>query len=214
MELIPKQTDESYRLKMFPKNLPGHEGYSAVSIEGDLKSLFAHHPLGPGLMRWPENTASVEMNHDLVYRDDTTQAERYTFLLVQMGYRLKKIVEQRKAYVARYDGRELPDPETVMAPNPVGWGPFTARTLIDTLTRVSDSEMRANGPVFIDETGLPDKPGPGQDNKDIAITMEMPNFTTQDFETLRPWFKRTFGITFVDEIRQMEVIVVNKIKEN
>lgn len=90
MELIPKQTDESYRLKMFPKNLPGHEGYSAVSIEGDLKSQFISQPLGPGRMRWPENTVSVEMNHDLIYRDDTTQVERNTFLLEQMGYQLKK----------------------------------------------------------------------------------------------------------------------------
>ena len=154
------------------------------------------------------------MNHDFVYRDDATEAERYTFMLEQMGYELKRITEERRVFVATYDGRKLPDPETVSAPNPFGWGPFTAKNLIDALTRVHNTDMLATGPVFIDETGLPDKPGPGQEHKDIAITMEMPNFTTQDFEKLRPWFRDTFGITFVQEIRPMEVIVVTKTKEN
>ena len=214
MELIPKRTGESYKFKMFPKNLPGHEGYSVVAIVGDLKSQFRHHPLGPGLMRWPETTASVGMNHDFVYRDDTTEAERYTFMLEQMGYELRQITEQRKVFVAAYDGRELPDPGKVSAPKPGGWGWFTAGSLIDTLTRVNNPDMQAAGPVFMDETGLPVEPGPGQDHKDIAITTEMPDVTTQSFETLRPWFKDTFGITFVEETRPMEVIVVAKTKKN
>ena len=212
MELMPKQTDESYKLTMLPKNLPGHEGYSAVSIEGDLKGQFRGHPLGPGVMRWPEATASVEMSHDLVYRDDATRAERYTFILEQMGYELKKVTQERKVFVATYDGRELPDPEKVSAPNAAGWGAFTARTLIDTLTRVNDPDLQAAGPVFIDQTGLPDRPAPGQEYKDIAITMEMPNFTTQSFETLRPWFEETFGITFVEQTRPMEILVVTRAK--
>ena len=210
MELIPKQTDENYKFTMLPKNLPGHDGYSAVAIVGDLKSQFRSHPLGPGAMRWPKATASIEMNHDFVYRDDTTQAERYAFILEQMGYELKKVTEERKVFIATYDGRELPDPEKVSAPNPAGWGAFTARTLIDTLTRVNDPDLQASGPVFIDQTGLPAQPAPGQDYKDTAITMEMPSFTTQSFETLRPWFKDTFGISFVEETRLMEILVVTK----
>ena len=49
MELFEKGTDESYKLIMFPKNLPGHEGYSAMSIESDLKNrLLAARRWGPG----------------------------------------------------------------------------------------------------------------------------------------------------------------------
>jgi len=212
MELIPKQTGESYKFKMFPKNLPGHDGYSLVAIVGDLKSQFRSHPLGPGVMRWPEATASVEMNHDFVYRDDTTQAERYTFMLEQMGYELKKVTENRRVFVATYDGRELPDPDKVSAPKPGGWGWFTAGSLIDSLTRVNNPDMQAAGTVFIDRTGLPVKPASGQDHKDIAITTEWPDVTTQSFETLRPWFRDTFGITFAEETRPMEILVVTKAK--
>ena len=210
MELIPKRTNENYKFTMFPKNLPGHEGYSAVSIVGDLKSRFRSHPLGPGVMRWPDATSSVEMNHDFVYRDNATEAEKCAFILEQMGYELKKVTGERKVFVATYDGRELPAPEKVSAPNPAGWGWFTAGSLIDSLTRVHDPDLQAAGPVFIDQTGLPAQPAPGQERKYIAITMEMPSFTTQSFETLRPWFKDTFGISFVEETRPMEILVVTK----
>jgi len=210
MELMPKGTDESYALKMMPKNLPGCAGYSAVSIEGDLKSRFLSHPLGPGVMRWPDETPSVEMNHDLVYRDGVSSEQKYTFILKQMGYEIEKITEQRKVYIATYDGRKLPNPRDVSAPNPAGWAWFTARSLIDSLTRTSNQDHKADGPVFIDETNLPAQPAPGQSYKDIAITMEMPSFTTQSFEELRPWFKDTFGISFVEETRPMEILVVRK----
>jgi len=210
MELMPKGTDESYALKMMPKNLPGCTGYSAVSIEGDLKSRFLSHPFGPGVMRWPDETPSVEMNHDLVYRDGVSSEQKYTFILKQMGYEIEKITEQRKVYIATYDGRKLPNPRDVSAPNPAGWAWFTARSLIDSLTRTSNQDHKADGPVFIDETNLSAQPAPGQSYKDIAITMEMPSFTTQSFEELRPWFKDTFGISFVEETRPMEILVVRK----
>jgi len=211
MELIPKETDENYKFIMFPKNLPGHEGYSATVVIGDLKSQFRSHPLGPGLMRWPDETPTVEMNHDFVYKDDISTKERYTFMLEQMGYEIEKVTQERQVFIATYDGRELPDPCDVSVPDPVGWGWFTAGTLIDTLTRVNNPDQKAAGPVFIDETNLPDRPGPGQSHKNIAIAMEMPNFKTQTFETLRPWFEETFGITFAEETRPMEILVIRKI---
>jgi len=208
MELIPKETDESYALTMFPKNLPGHEGYSAVSLEADLKASCSH-VLGPGVTRWSEGTPSTELKHDLVYRDDTLQHERYTFILKQLGYTIDKVTENRTVYVATYDGRDLPDPETVSAPNPVGWGYHTAGFLINMLTRAHNRDALAKGPVFIDETGLPSKPAPGQTYEDIAVSMEMPS-TDLDFETLRPWFKDNFGITFSQEVRSLEVLVIKR----
>jgi len=207
-ELTPKETDESYALTMFPKNLPGHAGYSAISLEGDLKK-HCSHILGPGVTRWPDDTPSMQLSHDLVYRDDVLQRERYMFVLGQLGYSIEKVTENRTAYVATYDGRALPDPETVSAPNPAGWGYHTARFLINMLTRANNPGPLANGPVFIDETGLPSKPGPGQTHEDIAISMEMPS-TDLDFETLRPWFRDNFGITFTQETRPMELFVIKK----
>jgi hypothetical protein len=209
MELIPKDTGETYALTMFPKNLPGHEGYSAASLEGDLKEQFRYQILGAGVTRWPDDTPSTELCHDLVYRDDVSQPEQYRFILQELEYRIERVIENRDVFVASYDGRALPDPEIVSTPNPVGGGYYTAGILIDLLTRARNCDFLAQGPVFVDETGLPSKPGPQQTFEDIAICMEMPN-TDQSFEALRPWFKENFGITFTQETRALEVFVIKK----
>ncbi|MCP4450582.1 MAG: redoxin domain-containing protein [Planctomycetes bacterium] len=209
MELWPKGTDEAFAFTMFPKELPGYDGFRAISKEGDLKERFRGHPFGPGVMRWPDDTPSITLNHDLVYRDNVSQKEEYTFILEQLGYTIEKVTEDRTVFVATYDGRPLPDPETVSAPRPGGWGYFTANRLINTLTRAHDPNCQAKAPVFIDETNLPFKPGPGQTYQDMAISMEMPGIN-QDFEALRPWFADTFGITFTQEIRPMEILVIRK----
>jgi hypothetical protein len=211
VELMPKKTDESYPMIMFPKNLPGYEGYSATAWVGDLKERFLVQPLGVGITRWPEETPSVTLNHDLVYRDDASMKEKYRFALQEMGYKIESIIEERTVFVAKYDGRDLPDPETVSAPEASGWGYVTARQLLDTLTRVRNWDYTASGPLFIDETGLPFEPGEGQTYQDIAISMEYPN-SELDLETLRPWFADTFGITFTQETRPMEILVIRKQK--
>ena len=116
---------------------------------------------------------------------------------------------RRTVFVAIYDGRDLPDPETVSAPEASGWGYVTARQLLDNLTRVRNWDYTASGPLFIDETGLPSEPGEGQTYQDIAISMEYPN-SKLDLETLRPWYKDTFGITFTQETRPVEVFVIQR----
>ncbi|NQV33434.1 MAG: redoxin domain-containing protein [Phycisphaeraceae bacterium] len=209
VELIPKKTDESYPMIMFPKNLPGYEGYSATAWVGDLKERFLIQPLGVGITRWPEETPSITLNHDLVYRDDASMKEKYRFALQEVGYKIESVIEERTVFVAKYDGRDLPDPETVSAPGASGWGYVTARQLLESLTRVRNWDYTASGPLFIDETGLPFEPGEGQTYQDIAISMEYPN-SELDLETLRPWYKDTFGITFTQEIRPMEILVIRK----
>lgn len=209
MELIPKETDESYAMIQFPKNLPGHAGYSAMSLQGDLKEQFRYQPLCPRVARWPVDTPSLALNHDLVYQDDVTQQERWTFILNELGYHIDTVVEEREVYVATYDGRDLPDPETVSAPKPAGGGYSTVDLLLSMLTRAHNRGFLAQGPIFIDETGLPSKLGPNQTLKDIALSMEMPDMD-QDLETLRPWFEGNFGITFTKETRSLEVFVIKK----
>ncbi len=113
MELIPKETDESFAMIQFPKNLPGHRGYRAMSLQGDLKEQYRYQPLLPRVTRWPAGTPSLALNHDLVYQDDVTQPEKWTFILNGLGYHIETVVEEREVYVATYDGRDLPDPETV-----------------------------------------------------------------------------------------------------
>ena len=214
MELFEKGTDESYKLIMFPKNLPGHEGYSVKSIESDLKTGYGCQTLGAGLLRWPDDVPTVQMNHDLVYRDDVKAENHYPFLLDQMGYRLETQTVPRQVFVAHYDGRQLPDPESVSAPNPVGWGYTSLKGLLDMITIHLDgktSDRRGYGPLFIDETGLPSGTETLDEIKKNAITMEMPQARTlEDFESLRPWYKENFGITFTEETRPVEIYVVRK----
>ena len=209
MELFEKNTDEKYAFKMMPKNLPGHDGYSARAIEGDLKGKLIGHPLGPGLMRWPEDVASIEMNHDLVLKDDIPYKEQWEFVLKHMGYELETKKEDRKVIVAKYDGRELPDPDKVSVQNPIGAGYFTAEQTLNYMTRALDNEITARGPLFIDETNLPAKADTPQGYKEIAISMELPNVDSfEDFENLKPWFNDNFGITFEEETRPIEILVV------
>jgi hypothetical protein len=154
------------------------------------------------------------MNHDLVYRDDMKAKDHYLFLLDQMGYRLETQTVDRQVFVAKYDGRQLPDPETVSAPNPVGWGYTNLKGLLDMMTIHLDSktpETLGDGPLFIDETGLPSGTETLEEIKKNAITMEMPQARTlEDFESLRPWYEENFGITFTEEARKVEVYVVQK----
>ena len=213
IDLFAKGTDEKYALTMFPRNLPGHDGWSARSIEGDLKDQFRSHPLGPGLMRWPEDVPTVKMNHDLVYNDDVSRDEQCRFILARMGYRLEKQTENRKVIVAEYNGRPLPDPNTLSAPDRVGVGWFSARNLIDYMTRAMDRDLTATSPLFVDETNLPSKTDSLQGYKDSAITVELPRVANMEhFEKVRPWFKENFGITFMEETRAIEMFIITKSK--
>jgi hypothetical protein len=199
-------------VRIFPKDLPGHEGYEANAVEGYLKDHFRSHPLGPGLIRWPEDVSVMKMNHDLVYRDDISRREQYIFVLEQMGYTLEKKTEDRNVYIAKYDGRKLPDPDKVEAPDVLasgGW--FPVKSILDSMTRGLDREITAAGPLFIDETGLPTEWNSPEGYKDNAISRELPRVESmEDFLKLRPWFKDTFGITFTKETRPIEILVVRK----
>ena len=211
MEFIPKKTDEAYRLNRSTENLPGFEGYSATVWVGDLKKTSMPQFLGVGITRWPDETPSMALNHNLVYRDDVSMKEKFSFILQEMGYIIETTVEERTVFVAKYDGRDLPDPETVSAPGVSGWGYHTAKNLLDSMTRVRNWDFMAAGPLFIDETGLPSERGPGQTYKDIALSIEYPDCKL-DFETLQPWFEETFGITFTQETRSVEVFIIRKKK--
>jgi len=204
MEILPKDTDETYALTMFPKDLPGHEGYSAVSLEGSIKTRYR-----PLLVRWPADAPDMPLNHDLVYRNDVSSDEQFAFILKTFGYRIEKVTERRTVYVATYDGKTLPDPNAVTAPNAGGWGYFTARQLIDSLTRTINPNNEPNAPIFVDETGLPSEPGPARTFRDIAISMEMPGHKT-DLEALQTWFAETFGIHFTEQTRPVEIQVIRR----
>lgn len=204
MEILPKDTHETYTLTMFPKDLPGHEGYSAMSLEGDIKTRYR-----PLLVRWPADTPDMQLNHDLVYRNDVSSDDQFAFILKTFGYCIETVTEQRTVYVATYDGKTLPDPNAVVAPNAGGWGYFTARQLIDSLTRRMNPNNEPNAPIFLDETGLPSEPGPGRTFQDIAISMEMPGHET-DLEALKTWFAQTFGIHFTEQTRPVEIQVIRR----
>ncbi len=214
MELFEKGTDESYQFIMRPMNLSGHKGYSMRAIEGDLKTGYACQTLGAGRLLWTADVPSVKMNHDLVYRDETDPKMHYRFLLEQMGYRLETKTVERRVFVAKYDGRELPDSESVSAPNPGGWGYNTVRELLDMMTISLDRqtlEVSGDGPLFIDETGLPSVWETLEELKENAICMEMPSVDSiEDFEKIRSWYEKNFGITFTEETRPIEMFVVRK----
>ena len=64
-----------------------------------------------------------------------------------------------------------------LAPNPVGWGYTSLKGLLDMMTIHFDRQTPdtpGDGPLFIDETGLPSSGETLEEIKKHAITMEMP----------------------------------------
>lgn len=214
MELLKHRKKQEYGIRY--TKMPGIEDYRVESLRGSLKNSarFYNFPDSVGCIRVEAGVGEIELDHDLVYKYGATQASRIEFVLNYFGLEIVEVNEPRTVWVAHHDGRELKDFKEVRAPVPYeGSGPRKAGMMtsmasagfdLDYLFRGfihdQNSDLRADGILIIDETGIKDR-----------VSYEGPCWEGPEArEMARKWFKEQFGITFTEETRQMKTYVVRK----
>jgi hypothetical protein len=165
----------------------------------------------------------IKLNHDLITHNKYTQRQQVDFVLDALGLEIIEITEQRKVWIAHYDGRPLKPWREVKAPvarnNARATGPGMASTkgaypmkqLFDNFAYWQDYDLSAKKIIIVDETGMPSEPAEGQSRKSVAVSSQAPYWGGHEsIEIARKWFKEQFGVTFTEEIRAITVYEVCK----
>ena len=225
MELLPRASDE--RIDAYsPGRLSGitdTTGYWVLPIQSSLADFLRSRIKPYGSLRVPEELQNIQLNYDLVTKNDHTSRERADFVLGALGLEIVEVSEQRKVWLAHYDGRPLKPWRQVKAPVARGearhtkpqmdwsFNPHTMKHLFENFSYYQDYDQRADRIIIIDETGLPSEPAEGQSRESIAVSSASPYWRgDESVEMARKWFREEFGVTFTEEIRPMIVHVVRK----
>jgi len=225
MELLPRQSDEKIDAYA-PGRLPGitkTSGHWVLPIQSYLCEFLRGQIRPSGSLRLPEDLHEIKLNHDLVTRNEHTPRQRADFVLDALGLEIVETTENRKVWVAHYDGRPLklwrevkapvPNPEHVpLRPGMASvWSAWSLRQLFDNFAYYQDYNLTANKLIIIDETDLPSEPATGQRPESVAVSSESPYWGGEEsIEIAKKWFKEQFGVTFTEETRPMTVYVVQK----
>ena len=219
MDLVPRDTQE--RIEAYTRvQLPGIRGYSVWPVTGSLVAYMrSWRPVGS--LRLPEELRDIQLNHDLIVRGDSSRQDRQAFVLDSIGLEVTEVTEDRVVWVARYDGRPLKPWHEVTAPVPtfvrepirlgmaIGQGAFSARDLFGDLTYYQDLDLGAEGPIVVDETGLPQTVDRDDAGRLGASSAESPYWGGEGaVELAREWFEEEFGITFIEDVRPMTLHVL------
>lgn len=180
---------------------------------------------------------------DLVYEDGVTWQEWVQFALGEFGLEYVDQKEEQVIWVAKQDGRPLKNWQQVRPPVPYvveggvekkgvvrpGIGhlltPVTMQQLLGDFNQMIDSsDLAANKPWIIDETGLAAAPKYDRDlygsfaeyQKNIVepkflVATDAPYFVgSESLEMAKAWYEKEFGITFDEERRPVTVHVVRE----
>jgi len=227
MELLPCDYNDGPLASCYaPGRLPGiteKTGHWAMPLRHAL-GAFLHAEFTPvGCLRVPEDLAAIQLNHDLVTRNEHAGRARIEFVLGEFGLELVETIEPRKVWIARYDGRPLQPWRQVKAPipnpnhEPLRSGmagatacPSTIGNLFRGFVFYQGQSLQADGILILDETGLPSDPPMPPDHRG-AVAGESPYWGGEaSIEIARTWFQEQFGVTFTEETRPMTVYVVRK----
>ena len=225
MELLSRESDEEIQAYS-PGRLPDITDMNrlwVLPIQSSLGDFLRREFRPRGSLRIPEDLQEIMLNHDLITSNKFTQFQRADFVLNTLGLEIIDITEDRKVWVAHYDGRSLKPWRQVKAPVPnpdnvptrpgmaVDFGWKTMKQLFNTFHYYQDYNLTANKIIIIDETGLPSEPAKGQPPESVAVSSESAYWGGEEsIEIAKKWFKEQFGVTFTEEIRPMTVYIVQK----
>jgi len=225
MELLPRENGEKLDDWYSPGRLSGitdTTGYWVLPVQSSLGD-FLRSKMPYGSLRVPKDLKKIELNHDLITNYEHTSRQRADFVLDALGLELVEVNEQRKVWIAHYDGRPLKPWQQVKAPVARGdarhmkpgmdfnSNPHSMRHLLESFAYYQDYDLTAKQTIIIDETGLPSESVESPFDESIAVSSASPYWHGDKIiETARQWFKEQFGVTFIEETRLMTVYVVRK----
>ena len=225
MELLPRESDEKMDAYS-PGRLPDITNTTrqwVLAIQSSLGDFLRRNFRPNGSLRIPEDLQEIKLNHDLITSNKFTQRQRVDFVLDALGLEIVETTENRKVWVAHYDGRLLKPWRTVKAPVPRGdaratmpgmastFGTTSMKQLFDSFAYWQDLALTADRIIIVDETGLPSEPVKGQPPESVAVSSESAFWGgDESIEIAKKWFKEHFGVTFTEEIRPMTIYVVRK----
>ena len=197
-------------------DIPGMQGYYAVPLSGKLEDQVRRYryPGSVGRVRLQADVSGIVLDHDLVWKTGASAAQKQLSILEHFGLEVVEVNEPRRVWVAHYDGRTLKNHELVRAPvrndysGKVKPGMMAANSLggcqltelFTSFMRYQDPDMKADGLLIIDETGITRK-----------VSMEIPAWPGPEaIEPARKWFADEFGVTFTEETREMTTYVIRK----
>ncbi|MCK4795391.1 MAG: zf-HC2 domain-containing protein, partial [Desulfobacteraceae bacterium] len=213
MELLPRERDEKIDAYA-PGRLPGitnTTGQWVLAIQSTFSDFMRNEFQALGSLRVRKDLRGIRLNYDLVTKNEHTKWERVGFVLDALGLELAEITEQRKVWVAHYDGRPLKPWRQVKAPVPnphnvplrpgmaSTFGPTSMKQLFDSFAYWQDYNLTANKLIIVDETGLPSAPPVGPAREKSAVSCESPYWGgDESIEIAKKWFKEQFGVTFTE----------------
>jgi len=226
MELLLREKGETLDNSYSPGRLSGitdTTGYWVLPIQSSLADFLRRRIVPDGSLRVPDDLQKIRLNHDLITKNGHTSRERADFVLDDLGLEIVEVSEQRKVWVAHYDGRPLKTWREVKAPVARGdarhtkpgmdWisNSHTMKHLLESFAYYQGYDLRADKLIIIDETGLPSKPAEGQSEESIAVSSASPYWGgDESIEMARKWFREQFGVTFTEEIRTVTVYLVRR----
>ena len=224
LELLPRKDGQKLDIWYSPGRLSGitdTSGYWVLPIQSSLADFLRSRIKPYGSLRVPEELQSIQLNYDLITKNDHTSRERVDFILNALDLEIVEVTGQREVWVAHYDGRPLKPWDQVKAPVARGnarhtkpgmdfsSNPHTMKHLLESFAYYQDYNLGADRIIIIDETGLPSKPAEGQSRESIAVSSASPYWRgDESIEIARKWFGEEFGVTFTEEIHPMTVFVV------
>lgn len=207
-------------------DLPGHADYQVFKMpptwEEVLSSMAWAKGWDPRLIQVDGSLKQQKIQAVCVMKKEFKPEDAYE---VYMGLSEVETVEkplERRVWVARYDGRKLPNWREVRplewkdAPGqPViraGGSNTTAHVLLEAFMDATNGTRQglraplADEMVYIvDETGLPQRPGVNQSSGSICLCYEYQFWQgKQAAERARTWFQENFGISFHEEKRVLK----------
>jgi hypothetical protein len=226
MELLPRLGDEANDAWYSPGRLSGitdKTGYWVFPIQSSLADFVRSRITPYGSLRVPEDLQKIQLNYDLITKNDYKWWEWADFVLDALGLEIVEVNEPCKVWIAHYDGCPLKPWQKVKGPVARGnaqhtepgmdWNskPQTMKDLFESFAYYQNYDLNANGIIIIDDTGLPSEPIEGQSDESVAVSSASPYWRgDESIEIARKWFKEQFGVTFTEEIRPMTVRVVRK----
>jgi len=224
MELLPRNNEQDIPAQTHG-HIPGitdNTRYWAMALDcllGDFLRGFQ-----PGVLRVPEDLKQIKLNHDLITSNLFDWRERRDFVLDYLGLKIVETAEDRKVWVAHYDGRSLKHWQEVKAPisregaRATGpgmasvFGGTSMKDLFDAFVYYQGYDLEAKGVIIVDETGIRSEPHPdATSSDDVAVSSECPYWGGKEsIEIAKKWFEEQFGVTFTEEIQPMTVYVVQR----
>ena len=225
MELLPRQSEEEM-VAYSPGRLPDITDTTrlwVLPIQSSLGDFLRREFRPRGSLRIPKVLQEIKLNHDLITSNNFTQLQRADFVLSKLGLEIIEIIEDRKVWIAHYDGRPLKPWQQAKAPvakpphSPLRPGmdptssPHSLKHLFDSFAYWQDYDLNSDKIIIIDQTGLPSEPKEGQPHESVAVSSASPYWGgDESIEIAKKWFKEQFGITFTEESRPMTVYIVWK----